>query len=392
MVVLAGHVGAGPPVLVPCDGLPAPVAALGIKSVLEAYAVAPRASVAVAASAVEDERSVLWLSRAGDEPRTVKLAGRVMGLALLDDGTQAFVVVRTTDRKGLVKSVDLMRVDVKTARAIPALTLPATARGLAIGMGGASLLVASRDEIRTFQLPNLSSGPLYRALGENVGVAPIEGSTEVVVAQPSRIVLADLAGQQSREGLALREEAAAPARLTGMLTSTGDAGPIALGERGTAWCVRVEPTFPSLPPPPPSEQAAPVVPPEPAPEAAPEATPEATPEGAPVPPIPAPPAAPVAPTTPEAAGTVSGLVAGPASSEVESIVFLGPDNGLHESARVAPDERGRFRASALPSGAYRIVAAGRGGRVLICDPPYITIRVGSDSAVEAPVVNVLRAE
>jgi hypothetical protein len=392
MVVLAGHVGAGPPVLVPCDGLPAPVAALGIKSVLEAYAVAPRASVAVAASAVEDERSVLWLSRAGDEPRTVKLAGRVMGLALLDDGTQAFVVVRTTDRKGLVKSVDLMRVDVKSARAIPALTLPATARGLAIGMGGASLLVASRDEIRTFQLPNLSSGPLYRALGENVGVAPIEGSTEVVVAQPSRIVLADLAGQQSREGLALREEAAAPARLTGMLTSTGDAGPIALGERGTAWCVRVEPAIPSLSPSPPSEQAAPVVPPEPAPEAAPEATPEASPEAAPVPPIPAPPAAPVAPTTPEAAGTVSGLVAGPASSEVESIVFLGPDNVLHESARVAPDERGRFRTSALPSGAYRIVAAGRRGRVLICDPPYITIRVGSDSAVEAPVVNVLRAE
>ena len=388
MVALAGHVLAEPPFIVPCDGLPAPVTALGVKSSLEAYAVAPGASVAVAASAGEDERSVLWFSRSGDEPRTVKLAGRVMGLALLDDGTQAFVVVRATDRKGLVKSVDLMRVDLKTARAIPALSLPSTARGLAVGTGGTTLLVASRDEIRTFQLPNLSSGPLYRALGENVGVAPIEGSTEVVVAQPSRIVLADLAGVQSRDGLALREETAAPARLTGMLASTGDAGPIALGERGTAWCVRVE--APTTPPPAPAAAVAPAesapgaaeAAPEAAAEAAPEATPEVTPEAAPVPPIPAPPAA----------GTVSGLVAGPASAEVASIVFLGPDNVLHESARVAPDDRGRFRASALPMGVYRIVASGKGGRVLICDPPYITIRVGSDSAVEAPVLNVLRAD
>jgi hypothetical protein len=393
MVVLTGQALAGPPVIVSCDGLPPPVAALGVKSALDAYAVAPGASVAAAASAGEDERSVLWLSTGGDKPRSVRLAGKVMGLALLADGTQAYLVVRAIDRKGVIKSVELTRVDVKTARAMPALTLPATARGLAVGAGGATLLVASRDEIRTFQLPDLSSGPLYRALGENVGVAPIEGSTEVVVAQAARIVLADLAGAQSRDGLALREEAAAPAQLTGMLASTGDAGPIALGERGTAWCVRVDPTFPSLPPPP--APVAPVAPTDPAPaapESAPEVTPEVTPEAAPVPPIPAPPPAPDATTDQESPGTVTGLVSGPASAEVASIVFLGPDNVLHESARVTPDERGRFRATALPAGAYRILASGKGGRVLICEPPYITIRVGSDSAVEAPVLNVLRAE
>lgn len=382
IVALTGQVQAEPPVIVPCDDLPGPVTALGVKSPLDAYALAPGASVAVAASAGEDDRSVLWLSSGGDEPRAVKLAGRVMGLAILGDGTQAYAVVRSVDRKGAVKSVELTRVDLKTARAIPALTLPTTARGLAIGAGGAMLLVASRDEIRTFQLPSLSSGPLYRAIGENVGVAPIEGSTEVVVAQPSRIVLVDLAGAQSRDGLTLRGEAAAPAPLTGMLASTGDAGPIALGERGTAWCVRVEPTFPSSPPaPPPQEQAAPEATPEPAPDVSPE-----------IAPIPAPPADSDAATNPEPPGTVSGVVAGPASSEVAAIVFLGPDNVLHESARVTPDERGRFRASALPPGAYRIVASGKAGRVLICEPPYIAIRVGSDSAVEAPELKVLRAE
>jgi hypothetical protein len=43
-------------------------------------------------------------------------------------------------------------------------------------------------------------------------------------------------------------------------------------------------------------------------------------------------------------------------------------------------------------GGYRIVASGKKGRVLICEPPFVTIRVGSNGAVEAPVLKVLRAE
>jgi hypothetical protein len=57
-----------------------------------------------------------------------------------------------------------------------------------------------------------------------------------------------------------------------------------------------------------------------------------------------------------------------------------------------PDEQGRFTASGLPAGAYRIVASGKGGRVLICDPPFITIRVDANGAVTAPVLTILRAQ
>jgi hypothetical protein len=392
----AGLALAEPPVIVPCDDLPAAVAALGVKSGIDAYGVAPAASVAVAAEAPsgDDGRSVLWFSRGGDEARSVKLAGRVLGLAVTADGALAYAVVRAIDRKGALRSVELTTVDLKSARATSGLTLPATARGLAIGAGGATLLVASRDEIRTFQLPALSSGPLYRALGENVGVAPIAGSSVVVVAQPSRIVLADLAGTQGRDGLALSQETAAPDRLNGMLASTGDAGIIALADGGSAWCVRVQAVPPPPPPPPPPPEA----PVEAAPAAVPAAAAADAPsdpppaEAAPIPPPQAISAAPAVPAVPAAPGTVSGLVTGPALAEVASLVFLGPDNVLHEAARVAPDKQGRFSAPALPVGGYRIVASGKKGRVLICEPPFVMIRVGSSGAVEAPVLKVLRAE
>jgi len=393
----AGRLIADVPVIVPCDGLPAAVAALGLTSELDAFGVAPAASVAVAAtlSAGEEDRSLLWFARGGDEPRAVKLAGRVMGLAVTGDGTMAYAVVRTTDRKGVVRTVWLTRVDLKTARATPGLTLPTTARGLAIGPGGATLMVASRDEIRTFQLPGLASGKMYRVPGENVGVAPLGDSSGVLVAQSSRIVLADLAGAQGRDGLVLSQEAAAPARLTGMLSSTGDAGTIAIADGGSAWCVRAAALAPP-PPPVPEAAAEPAAATQPPLEVPPADLPAevATAPPAPVPqaPAPVPPIVPAAPEIPAAPGTVSGTISGPAVAEVAAIVFLGPDNVLRESLRVSPDERGRFRVSALPSGAYRLVAAGKAGRVLICDPPFITIRVGGNGAVEAPVLKILRAQ
>jgi hypothetical protein len=105
-----------------------------------------------------------------------------------------------------------------------------------------------------------------------------------------------------------------------------------------------------------------------------------------------PPELPAAPATPAEPGSVFGVVTGPALAEVAAIVFLGPDNVLHEAARAIPDGNGRFAASALPPGAYRIVAAGKGGRVLICDPPFVTIQVGSKGAVEASVLKVVSAQ
>jgi hypothetical protein len=385
---------AEPPVFVSCNEPPASVRALGVISELEAFGVAPEAALAVAAMAspADAARSVLRFAKAGDEPEDVKLPGRVLGLAVAPDGKRAYAIVRLTGRKGAVRSVDLVRVDLETARVTSGPTIPATARGLALGFDGTTLLVASQNEIRTFQLPDLASGPLFRALGDNVGVAPIADSSFVLVAQPSRVALADLAAPQGRDGLVLSQEAAAPAPLRGMLASAGDRGPIVLSESGLAWCIESLAPPPAPPPPPvqdsPAEtEPAPVVaepPSAPAqePPAETERAPAATELPPPVPPAP----------TPPGPGTVSGVVSGPSVAEVAAIVFLGPDNVLREAARAIPDEKGRFVASALPPGAYRIVAAGKAGRVLICEPPFTTIRVDSNGAVEAPVLKVLRAQ
>ena len=368
---LAFRVAAEPPVLVSCDEPPPSVAALGAKSGIEAFAVAPEASVSVIAMASSGSGtgSVLRFARAGGAPTDVKLNGQVLGLSVAPDGTFAYAVVRVTGRKGTVRGVELVRVDLDNARASSGTTLPITARGLAIGSNGSMLLVASRDEIRSFQLPSLASGPLYRALGENVGVAPVPDSSFVLLAQPSRLVLADLAAPQGRDGLVLSHEVKAPAPLRGMLASAGDRGPIAISDAGLAWCVQTS-APPPLPLPP-----APVVPESPA-----------EPSVEDVPAVEAPAARPVEP------GTVFGVVNGPGLGEVAGIIFLGPDNVLREAARVIPDSDGRFASPTLPPGAYRIVAAGKGGRVLICEPSFITIRVDSYVAVEAPELKVVRAQ
>ena len=399
LVGLASRAVADPPLLVPCDELPARVAALAAGATVQAYAVDPTATAAITAIASpgDAQRSVLRFARGDESPRDVKLAGRAAGLAVMPDGKAAYVIVRTADRKGSVRAVDLVRLDLETARLSPGASLPATAVGLAVGRGGSSLLVAAKDEIRTFQLPGLASGPLYRALGANVGIALVGDSSVIYLAQPSRIVLADLAASQDRDGLALSQEAAAPAPLSGMLASAGESGPIALSKDGRAWCVRAGslPSQPTAPPPPPPAEPPPV---EASPEEPPsaEVVPVAPPPAQEVasPPVVVPPAveAPAATPPSDESGTVFGVVTGPTVADVAAIVLLGPDNVLHEAARVIPDELGRFRASSLVPGAYRIVAAGKGGRVLICDPPFITIRVGSNGAVEAPVLKVLRAQ
>ncbi len=385
----ASRLPAEPPLVASCDELPSAVAALAPAGSIESFAVAPTAGVAVAAIATPDDggRSILKFSRGSDAPRSAQLGGRVAGLAVSSDGRMAYVVVRTVDRKGVLRGVDLARADLEDAKVASGTSLPISARGVTIGADGSTLLVAGKDEIRTFSLPNLSSGSLYRALGQNVGVSPVAGTAFVLLAQPSRLVLADLSAPQGPDGLALSEEVAAPAALRGMVAAVGDADAIALGDGGHAWCVRVR-SVPEPPPATPPPTPAPTTPPSPVPTPAP--TPVPTPAPTPLP-TPSPQTVPVPSAAAAEPGTVSGTAEGPALSAVESIRLLGPDNILHEAARVVPDERGHFFAKGLMPGTYRLVAAGKGGRVLICDPPFITIRVDSSGAIEAPALKVVRA-
>jgi hypothetical protein len=393
---LSSRTRAEPPSLVPCDELPAAVAALSSRSEIESFGIAPAASVAVVAIRPPGDggRSLLRVGHAGEAPRDIEVGGRVLGLVVAADGSVAYAVVRTVDRKGVARNVELLRVDLATSRASVRLALPGGARGVTIAADGSTLFVASRDEIRTFRLPGLESGPLFRVPGDNIGVVPIPSSTTVLVAQRLRLALGDLSAPQSRDGLELRQSVDAPSAIRVLVASAGDTGPIALSEDGSAWCVRTGSLPPAARAPAASAETAPA-----------ERVPAETQAVEPVPPalppaeVPPPPATAEAPrsiaaesSVPAESGAVSGTVAGPGAREVETIVFLGPDNVLREAARVVPDGQGRFSVPELPSGMYRVVAAGRGGRVLICDPPYATVRVGSKGAIETPVLNVVRAQ
>lgn len=391
------------PVIVPGEPSSPSVEALGAPEAIEAFAVSADGAVAVAAvPSSRPGRSALRVARVGLPPVDIELDGTVQGLALTPAGDAAFLVVRVADKKGVVRRTSLESAELATRRVVERASLPASSRGAALGAADTVLLVAAKDELRSFTLPDVSSGPLYRVPGDNVAVASIAGSSRVLVAQGRRIVVVDLAAPQDRDGLAIFEAVEATADVSVLVAAPDEPSglalladgrvaaigvdPLRLSDRGTAralaWPgvrapVEARPAPIELPPaPPPPPATSPVA---------------APPVAAPVPvPVEAATEEPPPATGSAAAGTIRGTVAGPERAAVRAIVVLGPDNILREAAQVVPDGAGRWTVSGLKAGTYRVVAAGDTGRVLICDPPYVTVRVGADGAVEAPALNAMR--
>ena len=406
---------AAPPILIPGDSRPASVDALGPLEGVEAFGLSGDSALAAGAfpSTRDLQRSVLRIARAGESPREVNLPGSAVALLVASAGDAVLVVVRELGRKGEILGVRLVRIDTGTLKATDSAPLPATTRGIAFRGGGDAILTASRDEVRTFLLPALTSGPLFRVLGDNRGVAPLAGSSRLLVAQAARLVVIDVTSPQTREGLPIVDQAALSGPPRSVTSSPDEPAALLLQEDGTVSRVEVDPlrvdpagravaiAWPGVPPAP-----APA-PPEPSP-----AVPEAvTVAAAPAPPSPpteplpppapevaaaqpvasAPPPAPEAPAIALPSGSLSGRIDGTAAAEVIALAALGPDNILKEAARVPPSPDGRWRIDGLPPGSYRVVALGEGGRVLICDPPYLSAKVGPEAGTESPVMHVLRA-
>ena len=434
------------PVVVPGDDLPEPVLALGTLDQATAFSVSAQRDVAVAAvpSPRGPGRSLLRVAR-GAATKELELPGVVRGLVVAADGGTAYAIVFETDRKGAPRRTSLARIDLGAPRVQTTFALPMSARGLAIGAGGATLLVASGDEIRTFLLPDLTSGPLYRVGGDNAAVAPLARSNRVLVAQGRTVALVDLAAAQDRDGLKVLERADAASAVRCLIASPDDTAALALDDAGGTYDVSVDPlrlapraaatvaSWPGTPvaPAPPVEAIAPaaaaVAAPAPSTETVPAVVPEAqAPPVAVIPPaaataavaapssaVPEPPPAETAPAvvpqaqappppvptevpiastapTPSEPGAVAGTLTGPARDLAAFVIALGPDNVLKEATRVAPDAGGRFRFTGLAAGSYRLVAAGANGRVLVCEPPFVTIRLAPGAPVEAPTLGVLK--
>jgi hypothetical protein len=78
-------------------------------------------------------------------------------------------------------------------------------------------------------------------------------------------------------------------------------------------------------------------------------------------------------------------------SAVVAVVILGPNNMLHEAARVVPGPDGSWSVSGLAAGKYRVQLDGGGRRVLVTDPPFLLIDVEAEGSTEADDIRLLKA-
>jgi len=195
------------PSFVAVKALPDEIVALAGQASPEAFAIAPGVTL-VAVPTPDAQRSTIRVRR-GERVSELAVTGHVTALAA--SGASAFAIVRDSDRKGADRRATLVTLDLeagKTGRAVP---VPVTARGLALTPRAEAILVASANEVRTFLLPGLTSGPLYRVPGPNVGIGPAPWSDKVwIVAQPEKVGLLDVSQPQVREGFALAEPSPAP--------------------------------------------------------------------------------------------------------------------------------------------------------------------------------------
>ena len=85
-----------------------------------------------------------------------------------------------------------------------------TAQSLEYWLERRLLIVPGLNEIRTFALPDLRSGPLYRVLGINLTLVTLDASGLALVGQGDALALIHLGDAPTREGLPVRERFETP--------------------------------------------------------------------------------------------------------------------------------------------------------------------------------------
>jgi hypothetical protein len=365
-----------PSILIPEGTLPPILAEVELGPDVRAIDVTSDGRVAALATSTGERkhaRSTVRLIAMEQAEREIELSGFVRDLLFSPGGEELLLIqLRPATKRRSVENY-LLRLDLTTFKIRRELYLPATSRSLAHWPRRNAILVACSNELRTFLLPDMRSGPLYRIPGENHSVAVIDGS-QVAIGQTDRMLVIDLSDPPGREEMPTRDAIDVPSAVVDLAFAPGGAHGLARLEDDRVVRVRTQPlsielesppTAP-LPEPEPVEVEAPVVAAAPPPE-----------DVAPPPPVPDPEPveveAPVVATAepPQARGAISG----PGLKGVVAIVFFGPDNILHEATRVAPEPDGSWRVDGLAEGRYRVVLDGGGGRVLLTDPRFHVVDV-----------------
>jgi hypothetical protein len=358
----------------------------------------------------ESKQSTILLYGPGtDQPAEVRVNGVVRDLLFAPDGMSVFGLLHRPAKKREGETY-LIGIGIDPAKSRRLLRTPPSARGLDYWPARNSLLIAARNEIRTFKLPDLRSGPLYRVLGENLAVASLGRGGRILVGQATGIVELDLNDPPGETEMPSRDRLNSPEPVVSLAVANdgtsalarladgtvhavafvplridvaGTAAVLAEHARGPSVESRAEPDTLAREP----EAAIP----EPA-TTAPE--PAATePESAPTQPAPTAPA----PETAAEAGAAAeghqvwGRIVGDAADRVAAVLLLGPDNILREAQRVQPGSDGWWWADGLQPGRYRVQLDGGGETVLLTQPPFILLDIQAGKPVRAAEIRVVEA-
>lgn len=387
--------------LLPDASRPPVLDAFELPEGLEALAFAQDGTVAAVASThgrAKQAQATVRLISTARPAREIDVPGHVRDLLFAPDESELFVIQERPARKNRSGERFLLRVDLARLKPRRALYLPSTAQALAYWPQRHALLVAARNEVRTLLLPDLRSGPLFRIPGDNLALAAIGGS-RILLGQSDRLAVVDLADAPGHDEMPLRETATAPAAVADLGLEPGGAGGLVRLADDRVFHVTTSPLalVAALGPAAPASPAAAAEPPvEPA-RAAPAAPSSPPPPAEPATPSPPPPAEPALPAAPPAAPpprlptAMHGTVSGPARIAVVAVVVFGPDNLLHEAARVTPLADGTWLIESLPPGRYRVVVDGGGERVLVTEPRFHMVDIGRGGAVPAIDFAILRS-
>src|SRR5262249_24028115 len=124
-------------------------------------------------------------------------------------GPALYVLRYDPGRRSRADAGLLNQVDPQTGKASKELRVASTARGLAHSAAERALFVSSKDEIRTFFLPELTSGPVFRVPGSNGAIA-LTTDRRLLVAQSDALLLVDLADRPGEKGVAPRASVPTP--------------------------------------------------------------------------------------------------------------------------------------------------------------------------------------
>lgn len=162
------------------------------------------------------DRSSIRIASAGKAPASIEVPGDVWALLFDPAGSPLYALVHRASKRHPTEST-LLRIDVGSLKTLQRVTLPVTARSMDLSGERDAILVACEDEIRTFALPALTSGPLYRLPGTNLAVAAVPRSMRILVGRPNEIAVIDPRSQQGRDGIPILAKAGTPGPVADLL-------------------------------------------------------------------------------------------------------------------------------------------------------------------------------